>query len=449
MIVFLIMSIFIFLLFVFSLIYFKKDVLSPSIITTFVFLLSSLCVIINFKDWNVTYNVKTAFIVCCGLLVIVLVECFIKKLFYKVVSIDTKAISVFKPQPWLIFLVVILDFLFLAVFIKHIFSLGESVGITGLFAIGQVKDSSEVSISGIYLLMYDYCHYLGLLFIYLFCRNVFGAKDKFFRNIYLLLPVIIGIVAIIFRGARGPLLQYLACFFFLIALFKQTNIEKGFISRFKFILKTFIFGLLFLIVFYSLKEIVKGRENNASFIDYITYYIGSPLYLFDKVVENPSSVYSGYNYFGVTTFTNLYGTLYQLGLIKNPVSGLNFYKINLGTSSLSGNEYTFFMRPYYDFGFFGMLLFVGLFYGLFNLIYYCRIKTNYTSEKNQKIIIIYSLFFYMIVMSFYYCFIAQDFRPQILILILFIMLIYDLFKLVTYRKGFFYETNERNNFSRW
>jgi oligosaccharide repeat unit polymerase len=419
---------FILLLFlVISIIIFKGDFLSPSIITSFVFFLSSLAVLMNLSDWDVNFDIKTIIVVFISFITIIFTELFFRKTSPSPSHKNCDANPVHVNNSKLL-LFDILSSISLLIFTLYIRRLGESIGATGLLAIGKVKDSTAVTVGGIPLIAFDICFYTSFAFIYIFCRNVFSAKQSIKYNLKYLFPVLIGIIAVIFRGARGPLFQYLVSFFFLALFFSGSHKTKVQKSRRKILWKTFCGLFIFSLAFYLLREIVKGRTSNVAFFDYLTYYLGSPLLLFDQYLSGNSNVYLNYHYFGVATFTNLYGTLYQIGLITKPVSGLNYLTWVSPSSgiSISGNEFTIFMRPLYDFGIFGLQIFLFAFYGMFDFIYYRKLLNQSRSTQHQKFLVFYSMYFYSVVMSFYYCFTAQDFRPQSLIFILFVFSIINI-----------------------
>lgn len=434
-------------LFLISLKLFNKNILSPSIMTTGVFLLGAFCIALNYINWMVTYSFKGYIIVIIGLIIVILAECFAKFVICKGMK---KKNSIFKPLkiPRItnitLTLCSLLCFLY---FSSYILKLGSSLNADGLLAIGIVKDSTEITVGGLPLLAYDFCFYLGFIYIFIFCKNIFACKQSILKNLKYGLVIIIGICAVIFRGARGPLFQYIIAFIFLAICFLNKDVMYSSKRKKKTFVKLIITGFIFLLAFYNLKNIVKGRTINTPFLDYITYYIGSPLYLFDKVINSTDYFYEGYHYFGAATFTNLYGTLYQLGLISNNVSGLSFMKVSISTGFISGNEFTIFMRPYFDFGFGGMCIFIFLFYLFFSSIYYKEIYFRKYNKRQETIMLIYSVFFYQIAMSFYLCFTCQDVRPQTLLFIAFLLIIYKFVNMPisNIRKELNYE---RNNFSR-
>lgn len=66
----------------------------------------------------------------------------------------------------------------LMVFYRNIQTLGSHIGVSGMQAIGLVKDSKEVSIGGIPLLCYDVIFISTFVYVFLFTNNVIVCKDR-------------------------------------------------------------------------------------------------------------------------------------------------------------------------------------------------------------------------------------------------------------------------------
>ena len=70
-----------------------------------------------------------------------------------------------------------------------------------------------------------------------------------------------------------------------------------------------------------------------------------------------------------------------------------------------------------------MLIFIMIFYHIISKAYYKLLFSKY--KKNTKFsLMVFSYFYFMIVMSFYYAFTAQEVRPQTLVLMMFMYILY-------------------------
>lgn len=394
-----------------------KDFLSPCVVTLVVFILSTLCIIYNHEYWAVSYKLYTTFVISLGLITAVFAD-YVQLYFVRRNQKYSNNIH-YEIEPVVIHQIInCLSCLFLTVclliFFRKIMELGTRIGVSGFLSIGAVKDSSEVSIQGIPLVCYDLNILGSFIYIYILCNNIIsGVKIK--KCLIYIYPVLLGVLAGILRGNRGALIQIvIGIIVEFVILYRWKNGIKS-INTKVFIKKSIPIFATFSIIFYFLREIVKGRSVTSTFINYFTYYLGSPLFLFDKYLQNPLSVYSSTDYFGGTTFANLYAYLYSKGIVSKPVGILNYTNVVPGTTS-AGNEYSFFMRPYHDFGIAGMLIFTFLFFSVFSHFYYkLRNIQDYSKRKGFRLIV-FSYFYFMVFMTFYYSFTAQEFRPQTVVL---------------------------------
>lgn len=378
----------------------RGNLLSPSLISYSMLALATLCIIYNNDFWKVSYSYKTYYILVAGMLSMLAPEILIvlartKKGKTKVER--NKEYSIIKIQKGFNFILQTIAILLVIFQIVEVMKSGGSSEV-GIYAIGIVKNNKE-SVSIISKLAIRYSLILSIVYIYILMHNKIRCKMKIKYYISYILPLVYAVLSMFFSGNRAGFLKLLGIMYvFLIVM--QIDISKKkkveFLSTIK---KIFIWGIILLILFYLLRGITKVNSTTVerSFDEYITYYIGSPLYLFNKFIENPYSVHSPTVYFGEMSLTSIYDIL---GI---EVNYLNNFVLVGGTSNFAGNEYTWFQRPYSDFGFIGMIIFTGIVYSIFDLIIYNKIIMKKYSLKREMYLIIYAYFFYIIIMSFYYC----------------------------------------------
>ena len=153
-----------------------------------------------------------------------------------------------------------------------------------------------------------------------------------------------------------------------------------------------IFFIVMLLVFYIVSATgLIGRTTEKNFVDTIAIYLGAPILHFHQFMTDPPEPVQ---YFGQETLTKLLPIFKRMGFNVDRVSGQ--MEMRTLVDSYRGNVYTFFRRPYHDFGLIGMYIVVALTAILFSYIYYKRIYGKYQSYKNDRILILYSYFFYMI-----------------------------------------------------
>jgi oligosaccharide repeat unit polymerase len=363
---------------------------------------ATICVIYNINFWEVEYSWNAYIITTAGFLAMLLPEfLMIKKVGYKstknimrlveqrriynVVNIDV-IVNIF-----ISLCCIVLTILYVKLALKR----GMSLGADGLNAIGMAKYDETDSQSAIEKIAYRLLMVLFYVFTYFVIKNKFLMKEKLRNQIKYFIPILCYFVACFFGGNRLGLLKCLLAIYegifsmmYMSADFTKKDIRK--IMR-----MAFIGGVITIVTFYLLRIITKVNTSTAerTFIDYITYYIGSPVYLFSKYLDNPFVVHAKNRLLGETTFTSV---LQELGF--SPEYENNFLYVG-GKSCFAGNVMTWFQGPLNDFGFIGMLIFTFTIYWTFDWVLYKGIL-----KSNSEACVLFMMFFgFVIVMSFYYC----------------------------------------------
>lgn len=391
----------------------KGDILSPSIISMIMFIIATGGIIMNDDYWSVEYSYKSFIIVTMGLITMVLSE-------YVVIKTTPGCKSVLSNQapknddkellviPFGVnFFIVCLMASFLLYYIYEVFSVGRSLGKSGLMVIGVTKYSEE-GISYISRMAGRLITTLFIVYAYIVINNVIGCGRKLRYELVNLFPIIFGFCIMFFSGSRKLLVKLPIVILFLVIVITRDKSGRKYIKPFKVIKLVLPICSLIIASFYGMRVISKAstKLGDRTIFDYITYYISSPLYLFDKYIKEPFKVAGVNKYFGEMSFMGLYNSIGNENVGYN-----NFIKVG-GISKLAGNEFSWFQRPYHDFGLLGMLVFTALIYGVFSRIYYHKIITKKNSRRRDLTIILYSYFYYIVVLSFYYPYTTSEFILQ-------------------------------------
>ena len=106
--------------------------------------------------------------------------------------------------------------------------------------------------------------------------------------------------------------------------------------------------LIILVIFYALRlTISKSGQESLSFFDIISGYVGAQIDLLNRLVRQNNISYS---LFGYESFHDLYSFFEKIGIMRNlPTLTFKYRAYN----GLGCNVYTFFRRPYVDFGLVG------------------------------------------------------------------------------------------------
>jgi oligosaccharide repeat unit polymerase len=387
---------------IFSYIYFKKDIIDPSFIVCLTYFVSTLTAYISYllNMWNfVNIKFNTFLIVIIGVLSFVTSEVIIKKIFSKHSKISTKInnnenYKIIKIAPIKIaFIIIFLILTFIIIFIQVRNITGEkSIAaminkyryLTPLFN----NTDSVTSIDTFAAQIYRISEMVSLIFLYIIVNNII-LKDKLKNNIPYIFGIMIFLMISLLISGRSTMIQLFIESIFMFYILYIKIFDKPFpINKIKKII--LIFLIIILPSFYAIMPII-GRKQNTSFINYMTFYVGSPVPALDEIItrnEVGKSIY-----FGEETFTGIENVLNRLGIINyySP-----FQKQWINFRGLPNNIFTG-LKPYYsDFGLPGVIILQSLF-SIITTLFYLKIRNN-----NNKILFLAYIFFfsYSIVDSF-------------------------------------------------
>jgi oligosaccharide repeat unit polymerase len=376
------------------------NLMSPSFLSYAMFTLSTLCVIYNIDFWEVEYSFKAWAVTASGFFAMLLPEIFYTRNtiyntnYFKHLN-EKKMQNPIQIDNLVNGFIVLASISLMIFYVYSVFMRGKSLGAVGLNAIGLSKYDTTSTGNIFAKLSYRVLMLLFYVYTYIVVKNITLCKEKIKYQIINCIPIVCYFVATFFAGNRiGILKNLLAIYAAILSMMYQSgNFKKKEIR--KIIMYVVAFGIAMVSLFYLSRVFTKVNTTtaNRNFLEYITYYIGSPVYLFSKYITNPISVHAKNTLIGETTFTSL---LQDFGY--DPQYNNNFIYVG-GNSNFAGNACSWFQEPYHDFGFIGMLIFTILIYWWFNQILYKGIL-----KKGKDTSIILMMYFnFVIVMSFYYC----------------------------------------------
>lgn len=418
------------------------DFTCPSFITLTMFTLSTFSLIMNYQNWGVVFSFKALLIMGCGLTTLVIVEAFTKKIYERANCYRDNGgfIIVIEEKIWvkdaaMKCLILVSSVVMMLFYIKEVKAIGRNLNLSAMIsAIGAVKQS-EYHTSTIATLCLRIGYALSNLYGFIFCHNVILSHDKVRKNIYLLIAMVTGVISSFYSGSRSMMLGVIFAFIFYIVTFSRISIgwrEFKIKKYMKYIIPVLI---LFIVVFYFSRSIVKNREYTSGIFEYITYYLGNSQQLFNLSLDYPNSAFPiKSNLPGLYTFQFLYNELAGLGLVSlpNTISSGFMY---LGSATVTrGNVYTLFGEPYHDFGFVGMLIYVALFYSIFAHYYYKYIRHWKNSLKSRSVLLIFGSQYYLVLFTFY---LAPTIwiKMQTLATIIIVLFVYKFFMRCRFRIG--------------
>lgn len=361
---------------------FEKDILSPSVISILMFLLCACFATIGLSSWNHVnkLSVYLILIIISGLVSFCFGEYLARKT-QKNSKSDTSASSDFcliKIKNWqyiLTLTIIILTGILLILEIKRICNfygyysnnlaslLSFYRNKTGLFSNALAQDGIDINF--VVKQMLKVSNVICIFFMYILVNNFFANAKK--RSLLKwMLPILITLfITLLSSGGRSIFMHMMValCMIFLL-MFRQKN---GFHQSKKMLLYIGGAFVTAIALFYILLPLV-GRSTNTKFLDYITFYIGTPIPSFQLFLDNPPAP----DIIGSETFSGVYYVLDKVGIIDFFRTGSHEW---VNFNGLGSNVYTSLRRYYFDFGFLGVILCQFVFGFVISKIY-LNIKNN-------------------------------------------------------------------------
>lgn len=376
----------------------KFDILSPWFISIAMYIISLLFVLLNRENLDIGFSAFTVIVIIMALWAFGIGEIFARILFkdkdHKMVSAPSKKIKFH----WLLnILIYISSLVILILYYYKILNIAIQVGyqsgqnlLIQYARLGILQHG--ISIGPILAISTFALRSISYIYTFVFLYNkLLSRKEKWFKDLHLLIPSVIYLVQYSLSGSRGGLIEYISYFIVLIALF-MVKLKKRKKENNKRIIKYAIIGITIFFIIFSALGNLKGWKGTDP-ISLISVYTGGSIlaldtYLLSDRVPN--------NVFGQETLLGIHSLLNRIGLNKSS----SFDKridyssdfVAIGPE-LSTNIYTSLKRYIQDFGFLGML-FIQLLFGLVMNILYLKIRNL---KRINYVYILYAILFMMIV----------------------------------------------------
>lgn len=381
-----------FLLF-FNYLFSQRDVMSPAVVMTAMFVISTTFALINARNWNIDYSPLSVFYILSGILVFSIPVIIFSKKFEPVNEIVVR--RTLSIATWKILFAITLDLFIIYLYRKEMIQLATQAGYTGeslqWFIRNMTNYEASAEFSGRVRLLVRFVDITAYIFMFTFLNNFVYKKIKI-RDFLLLIPIFLFIYKTSLTGGRQDILRLLVAGVVQLYIIQKTSVgwKKVISTKYIFI---GILGLILGIPSFYYGLFLVGRTTTRTLMESVSTYIGGAIQHFNQFVQEPLG---SSRYFGEETLTPILNILGDVGIIDfRETVHLEFRQLGVTI----GNVYTFFRRPLHDFGPIGMYLFVFLIGVFFSYFYYIVIRRNSRSFKWDINVIIYSYLFYWIFLS--------------------------------------------------
>lgn len=421
----------------------NKDFISPTNFSLFIFICATLFAIADSNIWDVKFSFNSFIYISLGLLMMLIAQALsvllaknnIKKndcmqnMSLHIGRIDIKEYKTFTVNVFVLVLTLL--------YVYDILKSGASMGVNGLAAISAVKYSDSVQTSsllrqGIKVIMAS-----SFIECYIISRNmVFGWKKK---DALHFIPVICAMICSLFAGVRTEALRIIFAFFSLYYLnLKDKNKKSSLDTNIKLFKKFLPIIIIAALVFSGVKNLIKSSDlpiNSAfSTLEYIAYYIGSPILVFGIKEMKGFNSFKG-NLFGEITLNAFWQDLADMGFISKDYTQILSTNVYISKSdSVTANVDTIFGGLMIDFGLFGMMIFILILYFILSSIYFKKIKGKIILN-NELSYIFYGFLFYLPAMSYYANLFGKYISIYYIITVIFIYCFYIFYFRLDFKKG--------------
>lgn len=374
----------------------RRDIFRPSILMIAMFTFSTFIAILNVINWNIDYLPQTIGILALGFLCAVIAD-YCMFYIYKNAGSRAQILEVLYTKHWKIMLVIFFDLVALILYYQEIRRLaildGYVAGANLLWHFRNITSlEAEESVNGFVSLLIKMMDAFGYVFTFAFIQNFLSKKIKLKKYIIYIVPILLFAAKVLMGSGRQELLRWAA--YTLVTSYILYQYRYGWkksISS-KYIRRALVIMPVALILFYLATNVI-GRGTSRTFFQYISTYAGGSIQHFNQYIMDPSL--DTETHFGAETFPGIYSFLNRIGLTDYTRS-VHLEMRRLGVTQ--GNIYTFFRRPYHDFGLFGMCLMTFLVVLAFSWKY-SSFKTKKLNRKTNYSIICYGYLFYWIVLA--------------------------------------------------
>ncbi|MBR5317391.1 MAG: oligosaccharide repeat unit polymerase [Lachnospiraceae bacterium] len=389
---------------------FKKDFASPSFLFFVGYFIAAVAAAYNIIAWEIDISDRLIFVFLIGWFSFFIGELFTREILYREsrrgnnLKYDNtiKSIYVERKKVWFFIIIDIVVTYFLYREVIRIAGNDGSSTFENLMY-NYKTNLLETNMSTLVTQTTKITKGAAYVFLFVFVNNIVNAGKVdiriLWKNCIYMVPGIIYCIQCFLRGGRYTVIAYIIAVVFMFYFFIQYNNKWKYKVKLRTIIK--MLGLVYgiFIGFWLVKEIV-GRSSTATFLEYITRYIGGPYELFNIYLKDPPSK-------EYETFAGLLTSFNKIGITDCSVRAYHEFRFST-TGVLLGNVYTGFRTYYNDFGLIGVGTLSFLLSVIFNIVYH---KLRKSSIYNKKfVLILYSSLLYCIVFNFLLIIFIQDYQ---------------------------------------
>ena len=360
---------FVFTLFNYKLV--KKDLLSPSLIFSFMFFVYTFMCVINKNRFAITLHLPTVLVITIGLGIFSFFAARRKKTTGSTIVEEDSTLNKIIIPNTIVFTLIVIQIITIFAFIIYLTDISMSYDKTSRSLSEMISlfdtmtkfwiptfEKLNVAVPLLYRIGNPISTAGSYIILYVMVHN-FVINKKI--NVLHVISVLLLCVLIVLNGSRSPLFRVITMAFVIYYILSYKT-EKIKIGNRKNLLKVMWLGigvvLLFIIMLFAM-----GRSDKIGNLgSYLFIYAGAPIVNLDTwIMNNTPRLFGGYaSILGEQTFRTLYTYIAKLLHMPQLVHGT----IDAFTYSSNGieigNVYTMYYKYIYDFGYIGVIILTAI-----------------------------------------------------------------------------------------
>lgn len=400
----------------------SKCIVSPFLVISVMFTISTGVTLCNLSNWNIHISNKTIITIIIGILSFSFGQIISNYFVIKKNNIDycrnitiTGKFVLKKPSFWSTVILALFQQIFMILFALFITKIGGGL------------NSSTIENARVALLLYSMPNFygqiilisrvIGMVYIYLFIRKALFS-EKNIKDIWYLANIVPYAIIEILSTSRSGFLYLVGYTVSVFTLMYQQKYGYTLKVKKRVIKSAMIGTLIFIFLFIGLGTLT-GKTQKLGIVDMVSVYSAGSIPNLEYYIQNAEFFKIPQNYFYTLPIINSISS--ALGISKID-SRMLYYPNNMIPGALTPtNLYTCFTKIMIDYGFWGMSLFLLLVGFLYAYIYKRVVKFRYMGF----LIVIYGyMMMPLFISSFEYGFGSFIFSPSGLYTFIYLFLIY-------------------------
>ena len=373
----------------------QNDFASPSFLSALPLTISIFICVLYKDKWDFECELKTFFLITIGIFLFFCGDQIGRKTFKKKIEYNklvTCDMSVTMTRTVLIIL-----FSLISIFLvyKEVSTSVSEAGIVFSLFQTSTKGLSGYSVSTVVSMTMNIMSIISTFGIAILMNNITYKCVKW-KDWLFIIPIVSYLIIVLMQGQRGDLINFFVTTIFVSFCMNYKKNGGSAKKNVKVATRFVKYILIILVIFYALRlTISKSGQESLSFFDIISGYVGAQIDLLNRLVRQNNISYS---LFGYESFHDLYSFFEKIGIMRNlPTLTFKYRAYN----GLGCNVYTFFRRPYVDFGLVGswfISLLCGIVWGHF---YYKYVHVRNGNHRFMFYLMVYAYFINKVVMAFF------------------------------------------------